>query len=165
MKDKKKSSIRSDRNWDRVPYDSTTNFLRREKGLVLTVAGVFLILIGSIVPIAYDYYGDLRESRSFLNNITALIILVAFLLLISFLAIYLAIIDSVKIAKSISIALLAISIIIMLIGIVFVVAWTAAIINKEFGFGPGLYVMFTGDICIFAGSIIYFREKKKLCRK
>jgi glucan phosphoethanolaminetransferase (alkaline phosphatase superfamily) len=159
MKDSQNNQEDNKKSWGKLSYRSTLDFIRRRKDFLIIVIGVLSILIGSVVPISYDLWGD---PHSFLNNNKALAVLIALLLLIVFLAIYSIFFKDCNVVRRMSIVLLILSILLIVVGIVFTIAWTAAIINKEFGFGPGLYIMFIGSLFIFIGSIMNFRKNKKL---
>jgi predicted membrane channel-forming protein YqfA (hemolysin III family) len=124
----------------------------------LILLGALIILIGSITPIAYDLE---NEPHSFSNNLAALIILIALLFFIGILVLYSAFTKSAQIQRRMSILLLVLSILLLIIGTVSVVAVTAAIIDNEPGWGPGLYIMYVGILIFFIGSIINHQENRK----
>ncbi|MBC7247848.1 MAG: hypothetical protein H5T73_08720 [Actinobacteria bacterium] len=140
-------------------FRSTRDSLRSKKGLAMTAMGVLLIIIGAVIPIEYDFYG---QPRSFLNNAKALFILVAillFLVVLSALSLYM---QNVRISKYFALGFLFLSILLAIAGTVETVAWTAGVIDKTIDTGLGLYFMYIGTLAILAGSVAVFRESRKL---
>lgn len=131
---------------------------KRRKGLILVVAGALLYIAGSIMPGMYDNWGN---PGSFLNNPKALAVLIAIILIAPIAAIYSELTKRVRVARFLAIILLVYSIILTVIGSIFILAWTIALISKEFRFAPGLYFMYLGIIMLLAGSIMHFRRVRK----
>jgi hypothetical protein len=134
---------------------------KRRIAHAIILMGAFIILIGSITPIAYDLEG---EAHNFLNNLTGFLILIALLLVVVVLVFYSAFSRSSQIERFMSILLSILAILFLLTGTVFVVAVTAAIIDNEPGWGPGLYIMYVGVLLFFTGSILNIRENRKLIK-
>lgn len=129
----------------------------RRRGLILIVVGTLLFIAGSMIPWLHVYWGD---SGSLLNNPKVLAIFVSIILICPIVAIYSELTSGIRAARMLVIILLAYSIILTIIGSVVIVAWTMAIIDKEFSFAPGLYIIYLGIITLLVGSINHFRRMR-----